>query len=271
MIPFLYFLQVVSTYAQSDKPKSYNLFHRVPTALMRKDMETDRPDVTESPYTVDAGHIQIESDLLRYKSSGTPDDFNRQYLFAPFTGKVGLTQSIDFQVTFEIYRLEYHKSDSEPKEHHGNYGSLSLRLKRNVIGNDSGKFALAVMPYIKMPANAFFEHHKAEGGIIIPAQWKIQDKLALGFQEEFDRVAEDKDYEWQALQSVVVSYDITEQLKGIAETYYVYNFNQHEVENYINIALQFFPMRNFAIDVGTLYGFQYDTEHHYYLGFAWRW
>ena len=34
---------------------SYNLFNPVPENLMR-DLSPDRPDVTESPFTVDAGH-----------------------------------------------------------------------------------------------------------------------------------------------------------------------------------------------------------------------
>jgi hypothetical protein len=43
----------------------YNLFSPTPRALMR-DMSTDRPDKTESPYTVDAGHFQFEADLVSF-------------------------------------------------------------------------------------------------------------------------------------------------------------------------------------------------------------
>ena len=43
----------------------YTLFDPTPRALMRE-MATDRPDVTESPYTVDAGHVQVESSFVEY-------------------------------------------------------------------------------------------------------------------------------------------------------------------------------------------------------------
>ena len=43
----------------------FTLFNPTPRALMR-DMDTDRPDTTESPYTVDAGHVQIEFSLTEY-------------------------------------------------------------------------------------------------------------------------------------------------------------------------------------------------------------
>ena len=57
------------TYAQNDTTAykiasmPYNLFHPVPKNEM-KEMATDRPDVTESAYTVAPGHFQIESDLI---------------------------------------------------------------------------------------------------------------------------------------------------------------------------------------------------------------
>lgn len=267
----LLLLPCVSKAQTTQHKQTYSIFHRVPKALMREDMETDRPDVTESPYTVDAGHIQYESDVLRYKVSEDEGVRNRQYLFDPFTLKAGLNSFLDFQACLELYRLEFHKEHTHPETHYGNTGSLTFRLKGNVTGNDSGKFALAVMPYVKMPANAFFEHHRPEYGIIIPAQWKISDKLALGFQEEADRVSEEEDYEFQVLQSVVLSYDLLENLKAIGETYYVYHFGARNIENYLNCALQFFPVKNFAIDGGMLQGLQQGTEHHYYLGIAWRW
>ena len=258
------------SFGQSGSSPVYNFFHQVPNEQMREEMETDRPDVTESPYTVDAGHIQFESDLFRYKFSNTAEEHRRQYLFAPFTMKLGLTQHTDFQLCLESYRSEYHKSDPEPGEHYNSCGSLMLRVKANLAGNDSGKFALAVMPYLKMPANSFFDHHKFECGIIIPAQWKIQDKLSVGFQEEIDLSAESEEYELQALQSLAFSYDMLDKWKLIGETYYIYHFPECRMENFINVALQFFPWSNFALDTGMLHGFRSGSEHHFYLGMAWR-
>lgn len=258
------------SFGQSGKPIVYSLFNPVPKERMRS-METDRPDVTESPYTVDAGHVQLESDLFRYKGSDASDEYKHQYLFVPLTIKLGLTQHIDFQASLESYRSEYHKKDAEPEEHYGSYGSLSLRMKANLSGNDSGKFALAVLPYIKMPANSFFDHHKLEGGLLLPAQWKIRQKLSIGFQEELDIVAEEEEYELQGVQSLAVSYDILEKLKVIGETYYVYHFSEHQLENFINVAFQFSPWDNFALDGGMIQGLQPGSEHHYYLGIACRW
>ena len=43
---------------------SYNLFCPVPEALLRE-LSPDRPDKTESPYTVDAGHFQLGMDFAK--------------------------------------------------------------------------------------------------------------------------------------------------------------------------------------------------------------
>ncbi len=49
---------------KTEKPikQRYNLFHPTPKDSLRE-MDPDRPNVTESPYTVDAGHVQYEADF----------------------------------------------------------------------------------------------------------------------------------------------------------------------------------------------------------------
>ena len=58
---------VVVQAAEGDAPapdkSHYHLFNPTPRELMRE-FNTDRPDKTESPYTVDAGHFQFEMDVL---------------------------------------------------------------------------------------------------------------------------------------------------------------------------------------------------------------
>ena len=54
------------TPARPDPDKDcYNLFKPVPDDLLR-DMDTDRPDKSNSPHTLDAGHFQVETGLFTY-------------------------------------------------------------------------------------------------------------------------------------------------------------------------------------------------------------
>ena len=62
---------------------SYNLFNPVPENLMRE-LSPDRPDKTESPYTLDAGHFMLEMDFANFtydKSDGTT---TKAWNIAPF-------------------------------------------------------------------------------------------------------------------------------------------------------------------------------------------
>src|SRR5437773_6713481 len=88
-----------------DKSK-YNLFNPTPVELVRE-MTTDRPDKTESPFTVDAGHFQIEADILSY----TYDRYNQAHTdtrvetvrIAPMNLKVGLFNDVDLQLVVDTY------------------------------------------------------------------------------------------------------------------------------------------------------------------------
>src|SRR5262249_25819964 len=46
----------------------YKLFNPTPANCLRE-FDPDRPDVTDNPFTIDAGHIQFESSLFSYALS----------------------------------------------------------------------------------------------------------------------------------------------------------------------------------------------------------
>jgi hypothetical protein len=57
-----------ATRAPADKWQ-YHLLRPTPAELI-PEMSTDRPDKTESPYTVDAGHFQVELDVSAIPMTG---------------------------------------------------------------------------------------------------------------------------------------------------------------------------------------------------------
>src|SRR5262245_34056909 len=70
----------------------YSFFNPTPDRLLR-DMTTDRPDTTESPFTVDAGRIQIESTVFGYSRSRGDEEgvVTDTYEYAITNIRVGLT------------------------------------------------------------------------------------------------------------------------------------------------------------------------------------
>ncbi len=259
-------------YSQEVIHKAYNIFKPVPKTEMRE-METDRPDVTESPFTVDAGHFQYEADLLRF--SREKDEFTDQktLLFNQANLKVGITGSTDIQLVVQSYgrMSEINAGTGARTVVHG-IGDITVRLKQNLLGNDKGSFAIAIMPYLKLPASKLEDDGRHEAGLILPMQVKLPGEWKLGFQVEADRLKDkyDSGLHSELLQSLTISHEIVKGLEGIAETFYRYDFKQHHWANFLNAALQMELAEDLRIDAGLNYGVQSDAERSYFVGTSFR-
>src|SRR3954466_7390627 len=88
--------------APAPDKSQFSLRHPVPAALLRE-LSTDRPDATESPFTVDAGHAQLEMDfatLTRDRQGGVR---TTELAVAPFNVRLGLLHNVEAGVFFDPY------------------------------------------------------------------------------------------------------------------------------------------------------------------------
>ncbi len=270
ILVFIMFLISFTCSAQKDHEKKYSLFNSVPKSQMR-DMETDRPDVTESPYTVDAGHIQYEADVLRLTREESDVTKTKTLLVNQANIKIGITGSTAVQIGFQSYGLqeETEKSSGDISKTNG-FGDIMLRLKQNITGNDKGNFVMAILPYAKIPSAQYDDESRFEYGLIVPMLYKLPGDWNLGFQVEVDRLKDQDlpEMHTEFLQTLTISHPLTKNLDGIAETYYTYDFKAHEFSNYINAALQMEVAKNFKVDAGLNYGLQHHSDKHYFIGFS---
>ena len=258
------------THAQ--KKPSYRLFNPVPKDEMR-DMETDRPDVTESPFTVDAGHFQYESDLFRFSRERDETTEQNTMLINQANLKLGITGSMDVQLIVQSYgQLREKDLSTGMKTTSKGLGDLTLRIKQNIKGNSKGNFAIAVIPYLKFPTSKFEEDGRYEGGLILPMQVKLPGEWKLGFQVEGDRLKDKSEnaMHTELLQSVTIGHEIVKGLEGMAETFYTYDFKHHQLANFLNAALQVEVAKDFNIDAGLNYGIQSEAEKNYFIGTSFR-
>lgn len=75
---------------QQASKKHYSIFSPAPRDGLRE-METDRPDVTKSAITVDAGHFQYESDLVAFEREQSETSLQKTAAINRANLKVGLT------------------------------------------------------------------------------------------------------------------------------------------------------------------------------------
>src|SRR6187549_1413651 len=97
---FLFVFVIVSLSAQDNDSKSgYHLFNPTPRDKMRE-FSIDRPDVTESPNTVDAGHFQFEGDVFKWLKNSRRNSEGTLFLWNGLY-KIGLANKLDLQVGVE--------------------------------------------------------------------------------------------------------------------------------------------------------------------------
>lgn len=204
---------------------AYHLFNPTPDAQMRE-LSTDRPDQTESPYTVDAGHFQVEMDFFKLTyDRDSPDGWRTEvWNIAPMNLKVGLSNNVDLQIVLDSYVNERTRDPiARTTERVDGFGEITARLKINLWGNDGGKTAFGLMPYVKLPLDASdLRNGQTEGGLIVPLAIELPGGWGMGLMTEVDFVSDDEggyDTEW--VNSITLSYAITEQLSGYVELFAV--------------------------------------------------
>ncbi|UKT65834.1 transporter [Pedobacter mucosus] len=269
---FLFAIFLINNVSLAQSDKHYSLFHPVPKASLRE-METDRPDVTESPITVDAGHFQFESDLGRLDRSVSNSSSINTYLLNQANLKLGITNSTAIQVVVQSFAFSNEKEfDSGNIERNHGFGDLIVRIKQNLLGNDKGKFAISILPFIKFPTSNAEEDEQYEGGIIVPMSLKLPGEFHLGMQIEADRLQDDEGTALhnQLLQSLTLSHQLAKHLDGIAETYYTYDLKASHWNNFLNAALQLEIAKDVKIDGGLNYGIQHDAMKSYFVGLSFR-
>lgn len=200
----------------------FHLFHPTPNALMRE-MATDRPDKTESAYTVDAGHFQVEMDLLAYTYDRSSHEKVEGLAVAASNLKVGVLNNLDLQIIVETYNVQRTKDRATGESSRlSGFGDLTLRSKINLWGNDGGPSALSVMPFVKLPtAGDKLGNGAVEGGVIFPFAMELPADWGLGAQLEVDhlRNSSGSGYHQEFSNTVAVSHDLGEKLGFYVELF----------------------------------------------------
>ncbi|MGH2649165.1 MAG: transporter [Ginsengibacter sp.] len=268
----LIFLFISNTpiYAQQVQDSSKrrdNLFHPTPKKFMR-DFATDRPDVTESAYTVDAGHFQLETDLFkteRYHLNGTKT-FNNSYNAANL--KLGITQTLDVQVVVNTLSVSKFKNGNYTSNESG-FGGFTLRTKKNLWGNDNGKSALSVLPFIDIPTTA---GRKVSGGIVFPFALALPHDWDFGSQIEtdFERNETGKNYHLNFLASVTTSHSLLKDMDFFVEGVITKDGETSTYEYFINGGPVYSLSGNVNIDCGVYYGLKKISSKTYFIGLSFR-
>lgn len=200
-------------------PALAGLILALPASALRE-LRTDRPDQTESPFTVDAGHWQVEADIVT--ASFDRDGYVRTttWSVAPVNLKYGVTDRIDIQLMLEpclSSRVEDRLAGTTSRA--SGLGDVTTRLKVNFRGNDGGRTAFGLLPFVKWPLPASgLRNGKLEGGLILPLAVTLPAGWDLGAMTEIDFVSDGaggRDTEW--VNSITFGHDLAGKWGGYVE------------------------------------------------------
>jgi hypothetical protein len=141
------------------------------------------------------------------------------WLFAPMTLKVGVLNHVDAQLLLEPYHLLRQRTNGTWRTRQG-FGDTTVRLKFNCWGNDSGRTALALMPYVKFPTNEEdLGNDGVEGGLIVPFSVDLPAEFYLGISGSIAkaRYADEPSHHTEYIASAVLSRMLFGDLEGYVE------------------------------------------------------
>jgi hypothetical protein len=209
-------LATVGAASSADKSQ-YWLFNPTPDRLLR-DMTTDRPDITESPFTVDAGRVQVETNLFGYTRS-RPDEngaVTDSYDVAVTNVRIGLTNNVELSLVWQPYgAVRTREINPINVTRQSGMGRIDVRGKINLWGNDDfekpGASALALMPFVVLPTDRDngISPQYVDPGLVVPYAVKLTDKFGLGLNGALFYVREDVTtaYHMEYLASASLSYE----------------------------------------------------------------
>lgn len=152
----------------------YTLFDPTPIDL-RRPYNTDRPSKTDSPFTIDAGVFQIESDVASWTLDYEKGERVRTWIIGNANFKLGLTNWMDLQVFPQFYANTRTSGSGfgQPVTNDG-FGDTTVRVKINLLGNDGGKLVIGFLSSLKIPTNTGNTgNHVWEPGFGIPVNYSL--------------------------------------------------------------------------------------------------
>jgi hypothetical protein len=263
--------------APPDK-SGYNLFNPTPDEYMRE-ISPDRPDKTDSPFTVDAGHFQLEMDFVNYTydspNSQHGNTQSDEYQIAPMNLKVGIFNNTDFQVVLSPWQWQRTESGNlGTVGHQSGFGDTTLRVKQNLTGNDGGFFALALIPFVTLPTSQDnVGAGSVEGGLGIPYAFDVPN-WDVGFQTTFnyDRNNVGNGYHTEFDNSVSIGHAIIGPLEYHVEFFSGVSTEQNsEWVGTVDTWFTYQVNQNLIFDSGVYIGVTPAADNwHPWVGMTWR-
>lgn len=257
---------VPATAAGATDKSQYTLFNPTPVDQMR-DMDMDRPDKTNTPHTIDAGHLQIETgffDYVYYRDQYQGANSRTDAVdFGQFNFRLGILNNLELNAVINSYDL-YQTSDFAANQtvRQNGFGDTVVGGKLNLWGDDTGdqnlSTALAIQPQFKIPtAREDIGNGHPELFVIVPFTMNATPDLQVNFQTtaSWERSVNNSSYVAGWANTAEIDYNFTEKFDMYLEYWaHVTTEDHQEAQQTLDIGAKYAVTSNLALDTAVNLG-----------------
>ena len=212
-----------------------------------------------TPYTVDAGHFQYESDLVSFTHQVVGSARVNTILVPNPTFKVGVTNNVDLEVNVPFAGVHTFGSTGAPSSSLWGIGDTLARAKINLWGNDGGDSAAALIPFVKAPSAPIgIGNGAVEEGLIAPLSLSLPNSFTLLLVPEVDALknSADNGRHGNFIFDINLSREVIKNLTAYVELWSDYNDDplQKTTQLSFDAAVSWIVIPNVQLDVGANFG-----------------
>jgi hypothetical protein len=219
-------------------------------AAQEREISTDRPNLTDSPITVEPGFVQLEVGLFDRSLDRGGGDRARAWSIGDVNARIGVTRSVEVNVVVQPHLVARDRAGAA-----SGFGDVTVGAKVNLWGNDAPDrvwgTALALKPQVKLPtAGRSLGNGNVEAGLAVPFTMALPAGFGLSLQPGVERVRDRDDR--RTVTSAQVAAALDHDL-GPANLYaeWVWEDADGPAAQLLDLGATAAVTRNFVVDAGV--------------------
>ncbi|MBF4984658.1 transporter [Nonlabens mediterrranea] len=177
---------------------------------------TDRPDATESPYTVGKGNFQIETGALFTDESFEDTDIKTS-VYNTALLRYGLSNNFELRLGWDYQKVNSKFGGNEIFDATG-FNPLLVGAKIEITNEDGWIPQIGLIGHLRLPFTAVSEFKPEDTGMdfLFSFDHTLNDRAGLAYNLGA-RIGDDRSLEY--IYSLAYGYSITEKIGAYAEVY----------------------------------------------------
>ena len=218
-----------------------------------REFNTERPDKARLAYTLQEKKLAFEPEFINYSTHGEED--KSALTIGEIFLRYGLTDHSELQIVTDSYLQESNQRG---------FGNTEIAFKQNILGNDTGDVALALIPYLFAPtAGADLWDDRFEGGLAFAMDSLIYQNYYFSVTLETNNIRRDRRLDWQSnfISIVSIGRETFKDLFFYTEIFNESGLNKHQGNiTTFDLSIQYEVNPKLRFDIGTFLGISPDAD-----------